>query len=253
MSPIEDVRRWVLEAENLVVLTGAGISTDSGIPDFRGPNGVWTKNPDAEKQANLSHYLADPDVRRRSWQNRVGSPLFSAEPNAGHRAIADLDRQGRLHLLITQNVDGLHIAAGVDPSRVVEIHGNVRDWACVTCGARGPIEDALERVRQGDQDPPCSACGGIIKTATISFGQSLVAEDLQRSEEAALEADLLLAVGSTLQVYPAAGVVPLAKRAGARLVIVNNEATPFDAMADAVFREPISEVLPALVPTSSDS
>ena len=253
MSPIEDVRRWVLEAENLVVLTGAGISTDSGIPDFRGPNGVWTKNPDAEKQANLSHYLADPDVRRRSWQNRVGSPLFSAEPNAGHRAIADLDRQGRLHLLITQNVDGLHIAAGVDPSRVVEIHGNVRDWACVTCGARGPIEDALERVRQGDQDPPCSACGGIIKTATISFGQSLVAEDLQRSEEAALEADLLLAVGSTLQVYPAAGVVPLAKRAGARLVIVNNEATPFDAMADAVFREPISEVLPALVPASSDS
>jgi NAD-dependent deacetylase len=250
---IEDVRRWIEDAENLVVLTGAGISTDSGIPDFRGPNGVWTKNPDAEKQANLTHYLADPEVRRRSWQNRLGSPLFSAEPNAGHHAIADLDRQGRLHLLITQNVDGLHIAAGVDPSRVVEIHGNVRDWACLTCGARGPIDDALERVRRGEEDPACPACGGIIKTATISFGQSLVAEDLQRAEEAALEADLLLAVGSTLQVYPAAGVVPLAKRAGARLVIVNNEATPFDGMADAVFREPIGEVLPALVSASSDS
>ena len=250
---IDDVRRWVSESESLVVLTGAGISTDSGIPDFRGPNGVWTKNPDAEKQANLSHYLADADVRRRAWQNRIGSPLFSAEPNAGHRAIADLDRQGRLHLLITQNVDGLHITAGVDASRVVEIHGNVRDWACVTCGARGPIEDALERVRQGEDDPPCPACGGIIKTATISFGQSLVAEDLQRAEDAALDADLLLAVGSTLQVYPAAGVVPLAKRAGARLVIVNNESTPFDGMADAVFREPISEVLPALVAASSDS
>ena len=150
-------------------------------------------------------------------------------------------------MLITQNVDGLHIAAGVDPSRVVEIHGNVREWMCMTCGARGPIEDALERVRKGEHDPPCPACGGILKTATISFGQSLIPEDLQRAEEAALEADVLLAVGSTLQVYPAAGVVPLAKRNGARLVIVNNEPTPFDAMADAVFREPISEVLPALV------
>jgi NAD-dependent deacetylase len=235
------------------VLTGAGISTDSGIPDFRGPNGIWTKNPDAEKQATLSHYLGDPEVRRKSWQNRVASPMFSASPNAGHVAIAQLDRQGRLDLLITQNVDGLHIAAGVDASRVVEIHGNVREWACVTCGARGPIEDALERVRNGEDDPPCPACGGIIKTATISFGQALVPEDLQRAEEAALDADLLLAVGSTLQVYPAAGVVPLAKRAGARLVIVNNEATPFDAMADAVFREPISEVLPAMVPADTAS
>ena len=247
---IDIVREWIAESEHLVVLTGAGISTDSGIPDFRGPNGLWTKNPDAEKQANLSYYVNDPEVRRRSWQTRISSKLFSAEPNAGHVAIAELDRQGRLALLITQNVDGLHIAAGVDPSRVVEIHGNVRDWACLTCEARGPIEEALERVRNGEDDPACPACGGIIKTATISFGQSLVPEDLQRSEDAALDADLLLAVGSTLQVYPAAGVVPLAKKNGARLVIVNNEATPFDAMADAVFREPIGEVLPALVPAS---
>ena len=248
---IDAVREWIREAERLVVLTGAGISTDSGIPDFRGPNGLWTKNPDAEKQANLSYYVSDPEVRRRSWQTRIASPLFSASPNAGHDAIAELDRQGRLHLLITQNVDGLHIAAGVDPSRVVEIHGNVREWACLTCEARGPIEDALERVRLGEEDPGCPACGGIIKTATISFGQNLVPEDLERSEVAALEADLLLAVGSTLQVYPAAGVVPIAKNAGARLVIVNNEPTPFDPMADAVFREPIGEVLPALVPPPS--
>lgn len=247
---IDVVRAWIAESEHLVVLTGAGISTDSGIPDFRGPNGLWTKNPEAEKQANLEYYVNDPEVRRQSWRNRISSNLFSASPNAGHDAIAELDRQGRLHLLITQNVDGLHIAAGVDPSRVVEIHGNVRDWACLTCQARGPIEDALERVRNGEDDPACPACGGIIKTATISFGQSLVPEDIQRSEEAALEADLLLAIGSTLQVYPAAGVVPLAKKNGARLVIVNNEATPFDAMADAVFREPIGEVLPALVPVS---
>jgi NAD-dependent deacetylase len=246
---LDDVRRWIAESERLVVLTGAGISTDSGIPDFRGPNGVWTKDPAAEKASTLSHWVSDPEVRRRGWRARLDSGLFQAEPNAGHRALAELDRQGRLHLLVTQNIDGLHHAAGVDPSRIVEVHGNVREWACLTCGARGPMADALERVRNGDDDPACPACGGIIKSATISFGQSLVPEDIQRAEEAALEADLLLAVGSTLQVYPVAGVVPLAKRAGARLVIVNAEPTPFDGIADVVLREPIGEVLPALVNT----
>jgi NAD-dependent deacetylase len=244
---LDEVRRWVREAENLVVLTGAGISTDSGIPDFRGPQGVWTKNPQAEKQATLSHYLGDPEVRKRAWRSRIESGLFGAEPNAGHRALAELDRQGRIHTLITQNVDGLHHASGVDPTRIVEVHGNVREWACLTCGARGPMEDAIERVRNGEDDPPCPACGGIIKSATISFGQQLVPEDIQRAEEAALVADVLLAVGSTLQVHPVAGVVPLAKRAGARIVIVNNEPTPYDGIADAVLREPIGQALPALV------
>lgn len=244
---IDDVRRWVHEAERLVVLTGAGISTDSGIPDFRGPNGVWTKNPAAEKASTLEHWVSDPEVRRAGWRARLDSGMFRAEPNPGHRALAELDRQGRLHLLITQNIDGLHHAAGVDPSRIVEVHGNVREWVCLTCGARGPMAEVLDRVRAGDDDPACSACGGIVKSATISFGQSLVPQDIQRAEEAALEADVLLAVGSTLQVYPVAGVVPLAKRAGARLAIVNNEPTPFDGIADAVLREPISDVLPALV------
>ena len=244
---IDEVRRWIHEAENLVVLTGAGISTDSGIPDFRGPQGVWTKNPQAEKQATLSHYLGDAEVRKRAWRSRMESGFFTAEPNAGHRALAELDRRGRIHTLITQNVDGLHHASGVEPTRIVEVHGNVREWACLTCGARGPMEDALDRVRNGEDDPPCPACGGIIKSATISFGQQLVPEDIQRAEEAALEADLLLAVGSTLQVHPVAGVVPLAKRAGARVVIVNNEPTPYDGIADAVIREPIGVVLPAFV------
>ena len=244
---LDQVRRWLAEAERLVVLTGAGISTDSGIPDFRGPNGLWTKNPEAEKAATLQHYVADPEVRRRAWRSRADSPMFAAEPNAGHRALAELDRRGSLHLLVTQNVDGLHHAAGVDPARIVEVHGNVREWACLTCEARGPMTDALDRVRGGEEDPPCPACGGIIKSATISFGQALVPDDMARAEEAALEADVLLAVGSTLQVYPVAGIVPLAKRAGARLVIVNNEPTPFDGIADAVLREPIGEVLPALV------
>jgi NAD-dependent deacetylase len=172
----------------------------------------------------------------------------AATPNAGHLALAELDRQGRLHTLITQNIDGLHHAAGVDPRRIVEVHGNVREWACLVCGARGPMVDALDRVRNGEDDPPCPACGGIIKSATISFGQGLVPEDIERAEQAAMEAEVFVAVGSTLQVYPVAGVVPLAKQAGARLVIVNNEPTPFDALADAVFHQPIGAVLPSLIP-----
>ena len=244
---LEQVRGWVGGAERLVVLTGAGISTDSGIPDFRGPNGVWTKDPSAERTATLSHYLSDPEVRRRAWRARVDSPLFTAAPSAGHVALAELDRRGALHMLITQNVDGLHHAAGVDPSRIIEVHGNVRDWACLTCGARGPMSDALDRVRDGEEDPPCPACGAIIKSATISFGQSLVPEDVQRAEEAAVDADVFLAIGSTLQVHPVAGLVPLARRSGARVVIINAEATPYDDLADAVLREPIGQALPALL------
>lgn len=246
-ADIDEVRRWVDEAREVVVLTGAGISTDSGIPDFRGPQGVWTKDPKAEKASTLQHWVGDPEVRKRGWKLRLDSGMFQAEPNAGHRAIAALDRRSKLHTLVTQNVDGLHHASGVDPSRIVEVHGNVREWACLTCGARGPMADALDRVRAGEEDPPCPACGGIIKSATISFGQSLVPGDIERAEEAALAADVLLAVGSSLQVYPVAGVVPLARNHGARLVIVNNEPTPFDGIADAVFHRPIAEVLPALL------
>jgi NAD-dependent deacetylase len=244
---LDDVRRWVQESERLVVLTGAGISTDSGIPDFRGPNGVWTKDPSAERTATLSHYLADPEVRRRAWRMRVDSPMFVAEPNAGHRALAELDDRGLLHLLVTQNVDGLHLAAGVAPARLVEIHGNVRDWVCLTCGARGPMADALDRVRAGENDPPCPACGGIIKSATISFGQSLVPDEVQRAEDAAVDADLFIAIGSTLQVHPVAGLVPLAKRTGARVVIINAEPTAYDDVADVVLHEPIGVLLPALL------
>lgn len=253
MTSASEIRRWISDTHDVVVLTGAGISTESGIPDFRGPNGVWTRNPQAEKQATLSHYVSDPEVRKRAWRSRIDNNFFRAEPNDGHRAIAGLDRQGRLHTLVTQNVDGLHHASGVEPSRIVEVHGNVREWACLTCGARGPMEEALDRVRGGEDDPACRACGGIIKSATISFGQALDPNDMERAEEAAVQAEVFLAVGSTLQVYPVAGIVPLAKRAGARLVIVNNEPTPFDDLADAVVREPIGAVLPSLIPDPTTS
>jgi NAD-dependent deacetylase len=245
-APIEAARRFIEAARRIVVLTGAGISTESGIPDFRGPQGVWTRDPQAEKMATIQHYVADPEVRRRSWQSRLESPAWTAEPNAGHRALVDLERRDKLHTLITQNVDGLHQKAGSDPARVVEIHGTIREVVCLSCGERAAMERALARVRAGEADPACRTCGGILKSATISFGQSLVREDLVRAQEAAERCDLLLAVGSTLSVYPIAGVVPVAKEAGARVVIVNRDPTAMDHLADVLLHGSIGEILPRL-------
>ena len=172
---IERARTIVRAGERIVVLTGAGISTDSGIPDFRGPNGVWTKNPEAEKMATIQHYLADPDVRRRAWRSRAENPAWTAEPNAGHLAIVELQRQGRLAAVVTQNVDGLHQKAGVDPDRVVEVHGTIWFTRCWSCRDRRPMADTMARLDEGEADPPCLVCGGILKSDTISFGQNLVA------------------------------------------------------------------------------
>jgi NAD-dependent deacetylase len=230
-----------------VALTGAGISTDSGIPDFRGPQGVWTKNPEAEKQSTLQNYMADPAVRRKAWQSRLASPAWKAEPNDGHRAFVTLEKRGRLDTLITQNIDGLHVKAGLSPSRVIEIHGTMHEVVCLACGERAAMERALARVRAGEADPPCRTCGGILKSATISFGQGLVQEDLYRAQHAAANCDLMLAVGTKLSVYPIAGVVPVAKRAGARVVILNAEPTEMDELGDAVLRGSISSILPRLV------
>lgn len=246
-AAIEAVRGWVDEAERVAVLTGAGISTDSGIPDFRGPQGVWTKNPAAEKLATLQHYMADPEVRKRSWQMRLEMASHERLPNAGHRALVGLERRGKLLALVTQNVDGLHQKAGIPSAKVIEIHGTLHEVNCMACGERAPMQRALDRVRAGEEDPPCRSCGGILKSATISFGQSLVPEDLARSQQVAQECELLLAIGSTLAVYPAAGVVPIAQQSGARIVILNAEPTEMDDLADAVLRGSISEILPRLV------
>jgi NAD-dependent protein deacetylase/lipoamidase len=249
---IERARLMVDAAERIVVLTGAGISTDSGIPDFRGPNGVWTKNPAAEKSATIQAYVADTAVRQQAWRNRLESPAWSARPNAGHRAIVTLERRGKLHTVVTQNIDELHQMAGTDPALVVEVHGTMRKVVCLSCGETAPMERALERVKAGEDDPPCRTCGGILKSATISFGQSLVIDDLVRAEQAARQCDLLLAVGSSLSVYPIADVVPLAKSRGAQVVIVNAEPTQLDDLADIVLRGSISEILPALVGADAD-
>jgi NAD-dependent deacetylase len=250
---VMETEALIAGARRIVVLTGAGISTDSGIPDFRGPDGVWTKNPGAEKTATLAHYVSDPDVRRRAWRMRLESGMWAARPNEGHRALVALERAGRLHTLITQNVDGLHQVAGSDPRLVVEVHGTVHEVVCLACDDRAPMTRALDRVRAGEADPPCRRCGGILKSATVSFGQNLVEADLDRAFSAAEQCDLFLAVGTSLGVYPIAHAVSAALDAGAALVIVNNEPTPFDHQADAVVRASISEVLPRLVAAATDA
>ncbi len=243
---VDAVRDWVRGASRVVALTGAGISTDSGIPDFRGPQGLWTKNPKAERLSNINDYMADPEVRRLAWQGRLHHPAWTAQPGPGHLALVDLERRGVLHALVTQNIDGLHQKAGSSADLVIEVHGTVHDVLCMRCGWRGPMSGVLERVRAGEDDPPCASCGGILKSATISFGQALVPEIIARAMTAAEEGDLLLVVGTSLQVYPIASAVPIARSAGARVVIVNGEPTPFDDVVDAVLRGPIGEILPGI-------
>lgn len=242
-----EVSGWLAAASRVTVLTGAGISTDSGIPDFRGPNGVWTRDPAAAQMSTLDSYVQDPQVRRRAWRNRAEHPAWTAEPNAAHRALVELERAGRLYAIITQNIDGLHQRAGSDPASVIEVHGTIFDVECLGCIDRTPMKSVLARVAAGEEDPSCLRCGGILKSATVSFGQQLDPVTLRQAFEVAAGCDVFLAVGTSLQVYPVAGLVPAAGRAGARVVIVNGEPTPFDAEADAVLRGPIGEVLPALV------
>jgi NAD-dependent deacetylase len=248
MDAIEQAAELVEGAHRICVLTGAGISTDSGIPDFRGPNGVWTKNPGAEKAATIDNYLRDPQVRQRAWQRyRDGGVWTERAPNAGHRALVRLEERGKLDTLITQNVDGLHARAGTTEDRLVEIHGTMAKAMCMSCGQRWPIGEVLERVRAGETDPHCLVCGGILKTATISFGQTLVEADLERSERAATTCDLMVAVGTSLAVVPIAYVVPIAARHGAPVIILNAEPTPYDDIATVVVSAGISEALPRIV------
>ena len=247
-AELELARSLIAAAQNITVLTGAGISTDSGLPDFRGPNGLWTKNPEAEKASTISHYVNEPEVRKLLWQLRADGELWAnVAPNDGHRALLPLQERAALHTLVTQNVDELHQMSGIDPDLVVEIHGTTRKAGCLSCDYLTTMDAVLDRVRAGEEDPDCPSCGGIMKSATISFGQALIAADLQRAQQAADAADLLLAIGSSLQVNPVASIVPRAVRGGASLVIVNGEPTPFDGLADAVVNAPISEVLPKLI------
>jgi NAD-dependent deacetylase len=230
----------------VTALTGAGISTDSGIPDFRGPNGLWTREPEAARLFAFDRYVADPQIRRRAWQRRRDHAAWTARPNAGHRALVELERADRLHAIVTQNIDGLHQRAGNSPDRVIEVHGTIHDVECLGCRDRTPMRTALERLAAGEEDPACRHCGGILKSATISFGQSLDPATLRRATASVAESDALIAIGTSLRVYPVAGLVDVALGAGARVVIVNAEPTPYDDEVHAVIRASIGEALPEL-------
>jgi len=245
LDQLERAARQVAASGTVTVLTGAGISTDSGIPDFRGPNGVWTKNPAAERMFTLQTYLTDPELRRRSWRDRAEHAAWTAQPNSGHRALVELERSARMGALVTQNIDGLHQAAG--SGRVIEVHGTLHAAQCLSCGARSPMQVVLARVTAGEPDPPCELCGGLLKSATVSFGQALDPQVWRAAVSAARAGDLLLVAGSSLQVQPVASLCDVAVGSGARLLIMNAEATPYDALADVVVREPLAEAPPAVV------
>ncbi|MFI9804712.1 SIR2 family NAD-dependent protein deacylase [Streptomyces sp. NPDC052301] len=231
----------------VAVLSGAGISTDSGIPDYRGPNGLWRRDPEAEKLVTYEYYMSDPEIRRRSWQMRLRSQALGAEPNSAHRAVAELERSGVPVRVITQNVDGLHQLAGMPARKVLELHGSARGVVCTRCHARGPMEDALARVEAGEDDPPCLECGGVLKSATVMFGERLDPVVLGEAAAISKACTVFLAVGSSLRAQPAAGLVGVAADHGARLIVVNAEPTPYDELADEVVREPIGTALPELL------
>jgi NAD-dependent deacetylase len=231
----------------LAVLSGAGISTDSGIPDYRGPNGLWRRDPEAEKLVTYEYYMGDPEIRRRSWQMRLKNRTLKAEPNTAHLAIAEVEKSGIPVRVITQNVDGLHQLAGMPDRKVLELHGTAHSVVCTKCHARGPMEDALARVEAGEEDPSCRECGGILKSATVMFGERLDPVVVGEAVAITKACQIFIAVGSSLQVQPAAGLVGVAADHGAQLVIVNAEPTPYDERADEVIREPIGRALPELL------
>ena len=232
-------------AERVVVFSGAGVSTDSGIPDFRSPGGLWTRYD--PRQLGFRRYVSDPAARRLAWRLRRELHRLEARPNPAHLACVRLAEAGRLAGVITQNIDGLHTDAGLPPELVCEVHGTGRQFVCLACGGRGPMAEAVARVEAGEEDPACLACGGIIKAATVSFGQNIPADVWARAESLTAACDAFVAVGSSLVVQPAASLPVKAGRHGATLVIVNREPTPLDGLADAVLQGEAGTLLPALV------
>jgi NAD-dependent deacetylase len=239
------LRRLIEDAHRVVVFTGAGISTESGIPDFRSPGGIWTR----QNPIYFDKFLASEDARRETWRRRfeMEPVLRAARPNRGHVAVAALVATGKVDAVITQNIDGLHQASGIPARQVIELHGNTTYATCLDCAARYEIADLAAVFAADGRAPRCAHCAGLVKTATVSFGQAMPAAAMVRAEEAVLEADLCLAIGSSLVVYPAAGFPRLAKRNGARLAILNREETELDPLADLVLHRSIGETLGAAV------
>jgi NAD-dependent deacetylase len=244
-APIQRAAELLSRARRIVVLTGAGVSTDSGIPDFRSPTGLWTRYD--PRQLRYSRYVRDPEVRRLAWRLRRELHLLEARPNAAHHACVRLAERGRLAGVVTQNIDGLHTDAGLDPSLVCEVHGTARFVVCLTCGDRTSMASAIARLDAGEDDPPCLRCGGVLKADTVSFGQSIPEAAWARALGLAEDCDGFIAAGSSLVVYPVAELPLVAREWGAPLVIINREPTPLDGAADAVCNGEVGVLLPALV------
>jgi NAD-dependent deacetylase len=241
MAQVDDLKRMIEQAGNVVAFTGAGISTESGIPDYRSPGGVWTKMRPIE----FGDFLASAEARRETWRRKFASQemIESATPNAGHRALARLVQQGKMAAIVTQNIDGLHQASGVPAQKVIELHGNATYAACLDCRRRYELDWVREIFAIDERLPLCTACAGMIKTATISFGQAMPEREMERAREVTLAADLFIVLGSSLVVYPAAGFPIMAKQNGAHLVIVNREPTDQDEMADLVIHAEIGSTM----------
>lgn len=251
-DPFTLAHDMVKKAQRIVFLTGAGISTSAGIPDYRGPDGVWTKNPGAERRSHIDTWMTDPDARIAGWQRRVNTAWESVLPTAAHDAITALATTGRVAQVVTQNIDGLHQRSGLPAQLLVEIHGTVLNSVCLRCHAEAPIGATLERVANGELDPHCiienpDPCGGILKAATISFGQRLRTDDIERSQGATIESDLFIAIGTTLSVFPVAGLVPLAARRNIPIIIVNGSPTEMDHLASVILDGDINDVVPRLL------
>jgi len=243
---IDHVAGMIAKAGNIVVFTGAGVSTESGIPDFRSPGGFWTKfDPE---DFTIDKYRTSPETRRKQWRFLLSGDLFKdARPNAAHEAIADLERLGRLNCVITQNIDNLHQKAGNDPAKVFELHGNMQWIRCLECGERYPLREILRKNRGSEEVPVCARCAGILKPDVIFFGEALPEETLQEATRRASHCDLLIVVGSSLVVYPAAYMPLYAKQAGAGLVIINLSMTPADKVADVVIHASAGQVMGRIV------
>jgi len=238
---VREFRRAIDEAARIVVFTGAGISTESGVPDFRSPGGLWTRMAPID----FKDFLRSPELRVEAWRRKfeIDQTMIGAAPNKGHMAIAKLVDEGRVSHVITQNIDNLHQHSGVPPGKIIELHGNGTYARCLDCGARHELDDVKAMLELTGEPPACISCGGIVKSATISFGQAMPEAEMDRARDATLGCDLFIAIGSSLQVYPAAGFPILARKNGASLVILNREATPLDEIADLVIHDEIGPVL----------
>ncbi|MBP2326153.1 NAD-dependent deacetylase [Kibdelosporangium banguiense] len=238
------MNEWARGVKRVAVLTGAGISTDSGIPDFRGPDGLWTKDPSLAEAFTYDRFMTDGEVRKRFWSTYSGHTAWVAEPNPAHRALAELDQSGVALRVLTQNIDGLHQRAGLADRKVLELHGSMHKAACTKCEATVTSADVIARVRAGEPDPPCAQCGGVLKLGIVLFGEYLDGDVLGQAEKIAAASQLFLAIGSSLEVEPAASMCAVAVAAGASLVIINRDPTPYDRIATEVIREPIGTAVP---------